>query len=263
MTSSLQLRSIHLSVSDLSRSVDFYARQLGFVVLRETGNRVELSTSRASVPEPLLVLSEKRSAFPAVPESAGLFHAALLFPSRAALAGWLRHAIHAQVAFDGFCDHGVSEAIYLSDPDGNGLEFYVDRPKEAWPREDGQLAMGTRPLDVPALLATEAPGSNRDVALLAGAHWGHFHLRVTNLDTSEKFYSNALGVTLTQRYGTSARFLAADDYHHHLGLNVWGRPKLPYSPAQLGVVEMVFARSVRSDVERLHDPDGIPLRIIG
>lgn len=261
MKPSLHLRSIHLRVADLTRSVDFYSRQLGFELLTTTQTGAELSApSLSGKRAPLLQLTEDRSARPAPVDAAGLFHAALLLPDRAALARWLRRAGDLNVNFQGFSDHGVSEAIYLTDPDGNGLEFYADRPRSAWPRENGELAMVTLPLDLPSLLAEASPSSE---PLLSGAHWGHFHFRVTNLDRSEKFYSDSLGVTLTQRYGTSARFLGAEGYHHHIGLNTWGHPRLPHPEMGLGLVETAYVRPHAGPRRTLRDPDGITLHISG
>jgi catechol 2,3-dioxygenase len=259
MSVSLQLRSIHLRVANLARSLEFYSRQIGFSIATQNDSHAELTTPTPAGQSPaLLQLTEDRSAPPVSSQAAGLFHAALLLPSRPALARWLRHARDAGVAFAGFSDHGVSEAIYLADPDGNGLEIYCDRPPSAWPRVGGELAMVTLPLDLPSLLAEADPPER---PLLGGAVWGHFHFRVTNLERSEKFYSDALGVTLTQRYGTSARFLSADGYHHHVGLNTWGQPRLPHSDAALGLVETAFVRAGTRTGKTLRDPDGISVRI--
>src|SRR5438128_618181 len=124
MTPSLQLASLHLRVSDLQRSVEFYARKLGLAMVRQSTGRAELGARANGAP--FLVLTEDRAAARPTPAHAGLFHAALLFPDRAALGAWLRFAAEQGIEFDGFSDHGVSEAIYFSDPDGNGLEFYTD-----------------------------------------------------------------------------------------------------------------------------------------
>jgi catechol 2,3-dioxygenase-like lactoylglutathione lyase family enzyme len=157
-------------------------------------------------------------------------------------------------------DHGVSEAIYFSDPDGNGLEFYCDRPRDRWPRAaDGSLAMTTARLDVPAVLAAASAPSSTP---LHGAVWGHLHLRVTQLERSDTFYRATLGMELTQGSYPGARFLAADGYHHHLGLNTWGRPRLARPPSALGLVEAGFARAGVSTPQLLTDPDGVALRLV-
>lgn len=257
MKASLQLRSIHLRVSDLDRSVTFYADQLGLRVINRETQRASLATA-ADGPE-LLFLTEDRTALPAPPDAAGLFHAALLLPSRSGLGSWLRAAADAGVKFDGFSDHGVSEAIYLSDPDGNGLEFYADRPREQWPFRNGELQMGTEPLALPDLLAASA---THEGPSLAGSRWGHLHLRVSSLDQSQEFYASTLGLSLMQRYGDSARFLAADGYHHHLGLNRWGGIRQPQPGGSLGLIEAAFERSGANADVVVQDPDNIRVRVI-
>jgi catechol 2,3-dioxygenase len=256
MTPSLQLASIQLHISNLARSLEFYARDLGFCISAQSGNQAELATSEDATP--ILTLIEQRHAKRADREAAGLFHAAVLFPNRTALGGWLQFAAAHGVDFEGFSDHGVSEAIYLSDPDGNGLEFYADRPREAWPRSNGELAMTTRPLDVRGLLADAPPGG---ASPLTGSTWGHLHLRVTDLRASEEFYHTTLGVEVMQRSFPGARFLAADGYHHHLGLNTWGEPTLPQPAGALGLAEATFARAGISHESAVSDPDGIRLRL--
>lgn len=256
MTPSLQLTAIHLRVSNVDRSAEFYGRRLGFVVVARADRRVELATSEDA--PPILTLTQPRNLVAAPADAAGLFHAALLFPSHAALGTWLQFTAAQGVDFEGFSDHGVSEAIYLSDPDGNGLEFYADRPREQWPFVNGELAMVTRPLAVRSLLAEAAP---TDSAVLTGATWGHLHLRVTDLDRSEAFYRAKLGLDVMQRSFPDARFLAADGYHHHIGLNTWGAPRLPQPPGALGLFEATFARAGHTGQSVLSDPDNIHLAL--
>ncbi len=256
MSASLHLIAIQLRVAHLSRSINFYVRQLGFAVKSQNAGQVDLATSTDG--PALLTLVEQRDASAAPPDAAGLFHAALLLPSRPALGAWLAFA-HAQgVAFEGFSDHGVSEAIYFADPDGNGLEFYRDRPRPEWPTANGEIAMSTQPLALRSLLAEAAPAS---AAPLAGSTWGHLHLRVTNLDRSEAFYAEKLGMVVTQRSYPGARFMAADGYHHHLGLNTWGNPRRPQPAGSLGLVAATFAIAGRQSGVALTDPDGIHLRV--
>lgn len=274
MTDSVQLTSVHLRVSDLARSLAFYTGQLGFVV-RERSSATAADSSPhaqlATAPDApaLLELTEDRSAVAAPSDAAGLFHAALLFPSRAALGRWLAHAAERHVEFDGFSDHGVSEAIYFTDPDGNGLEFYVDRPRAQWPFRNGELAMMTAPLNVRDLLSAGSPAApvssgaspSTRPPVLAGARWGHLHLRVSDLDRAEEFYSGALHLSLMQRFGANARFLAADGYHHHLGLNNWGGVRRAQPAGALGLVATTFSAATTSAPESQRDPDGLTLRL--
>lgn len=258
MTPSLQLVSVQLRVADLARAVDFYTRQVGFVIAESTATRADLAVAPGE-PTILTLLSAPGAKAPAR-DAAGLFHAALLLPSRAALGAWLKHAVEREVEFGGFSDHGVSEALYFNDPEGNGLEFYADRPRADWPfAANGELAMTTRQLDLHALLAAASPPS---AGPLAGARWGHLHLRVTNLARSDAYYRERLGMVVTQGSYPGARFLAADGYHHHLGLNTWGHPRTPQIAESLGLAEAAFARAGVATEQRLVDPDGMGLRIV-
>ena len=256
MTPTLQLTAVHLRVSDLDQSVDFYVRCLGFSAVRQSASEAELAPDADSAP--ILKLTEQRNAPRVSQDTAGLFHVALLFPSRPALGGWLQFTAEKGVDFEGFSDHGVSEAIYLSDPDGNGLEFYADRPRAQWPFHQGELSMITRPLDVRSLFADAA---TTGAVPLAGTQWGHLHLRVTDLDRSEAYYKAKFGMEVMQRSFPGARFLAVDGYHHHLGLNSWGNPRLPQPAGALGLAEATFARAGAATETTSIDPDGIHLRI--
>lgn len=258
--SSLQLIAVELRVSNLTRSLAFYVEKLGLVAASVTAGRAELAVQPGG--PALLGLTEDRLARPAPGDAAGLFHAALLLRNRSALGAWVRRAAEHGVEFEGFADHGVSEAIYFSDPDGNGLEFYADRPREAWPAgaRPGEVEMFTRPLALNSLLAAGGPAA---LEPLTGARWGHLHLRVADLGRAERFYGAALGMIVTQGSFPGARFLAADGYHHHLGLNCWGAPRLPQPAGALGLIEATFRCANRSGVESMRDPDGMALRICG
>ena len=256
MTPSLHIPNLALRVSDLARSLRFYVDRLGFVIATQTAAAADLATTSGG--PPILTLREAPAAQPLSPQAAGLFHAALLFSDRAALGAWLRHAAQREIEFDGFSDHGVSEALYFSDPDGNGLEFYADRRRELWPRRNGDIEMVTQPLDVRSLAAA---ASTETAPPLQHATWGHIHLRVRDLEASERFYRETLGLHVTQRSYPGARFLAADDYHHHLGLNVWGQPVQPEPPDMLGLASVTVALRDATAPRDLVDPDGIRFRI--
>ena len=250
-TSALELRSIHLRVRDLERSLAFYAGQVGFDLQRRGADTAELATGEGGAGH--LILSAAPAADDAGPADAGLFHAALLFPSRKSLGAWLRTAAARGLAFDGAADHGVSEALYTRDPDGNGLEFYADREATSWPRRHGELAMSTEPLDLAGLLKEGSVGEGD----FGGCRWGHLHLRVTNLERSSAHYQRLLGLEVTQRSFPGARFLAADGYHHHLGLNTWGSPQRPQPRGVIGLVAAHFIRPGQPPTEGAPDPDGI------
>jgi catechol 2,3-dioxygenase len=216
---------VHLTVSDLDRSVAFYRQSVGLQEL-DRGN----GTARLGTPErALLDLTEEVGARQASGYS-GLYHFALLVPERRDLALWLAHAIRDRVPLAGLSDHFVSEAIYLSDPDGHGIEIYGDRPRDVW---DGQVAarMTTRPLDVEGLLE-EAPASSAESfsGLPGGTVMGHVHLRVASIPETIAFYQDVLGFALMARFGAQAAFLAAGGYHHHLGANTWESAGAPAAP---------------------------------
>lgn len=252
-----RLELIRLRVRDLAACVEFYTRKLGFHSVEVEPHRRLLSCSPGYAP--LLELAGDPSAEPPSPDCAGMFHAALLLPGRIELATWFRQAAAAGVEFDGFADHGVSEALYLADPEGNGLEFYRDRPRTQWPFRSGRLAMTTLPIDVRGLLA-EASATNENP--LAGACWGHLHLSVTNLARSQEFYERELGLACTQDDYPGARFLAAGGYHHQVAINVWRGTRRPWSEGDAGLAGVVFS-SGETSARELRDPDGIPLTIRG
>jgi catechol 2,3-dioxygenase len=151
--------------------------------------------------------------------SLGLYHFALLLPDRASLAAVLRRLLERRYGFDGASDHGVSEALYLHDPEGNGIELYRDRPRETWPLAQGQVAMTTAPLDIDRLLEV-APAAS---PLHPETRLGHIHLHIGDLRDGERFYARTLGLAVTQRTYPGALFLAAGGYHHHVGLNTWAQ----------------------------------------
>jgi catechol 2,3-dioxygenase len=224
----LRIGSVRLAVGELARSVDFYERVLGLALTSHEANgarpsaQSEENTARLGLQgeRPALVLSEINDPTPLLPRSTGLFHVAWLHPTRAALATTVRRIASAGWPIDGASDHGVSEAFYLSDPDGLGIEIYADRPREQWkrPADGNGFEIVTLPLDVEDLLA-QAPGEPGP-AMNADTHIGHVHLKVADVTRAAAFYRDALGFAEQTRL-PSAAFLAADAYHHHVGLNSW------------------------------------------
>lgn len=218
--------SVHLTVSDLDRSLQFYGGTLGFRTRRREEAVVELGTEAAS----LLTLWERAGARPRPPHTSGLYHVAILPPARADLARALQRLLEARYPIDGASDHLVSEAVYLADPDGNGIEIYADRPRSAWPMLNGRLRMDTLPLDVEDLMGELATSSRPGTSLPDGTRIGHVHLHVAELGAAEAFYRGVLGFDLMVRYGNSASFLSAGGYHHHIGLNTWAGVGAPPPP---------------------------------
>jgi catechol 2,3-dioxygenase len=214
---SLRIRAVELAVSDLARSADFYERVLGLPLIERDAQGALLGPDPT---QPALALSAIESPTPLVPGATGLFHVAWLHPDRAALAESLRRVAGARWPFEGASDHGVSEALYLSDPDGLGIELYVDRPRELWERAaDGRgVKMVTLPLDIEDLLAQfeDDPAA----AIAPATNVGHVHMKVADVPRAAAFYRDALGLS-EQAQMPSAAFLAAGGYHHHVGLNSW------------------------------------------
>ncbi|WP_019011581.1 VOC family protein [Deinococcus aquatilis] len=228
-SSSLTLGPVELSVSDLNRTVSFYSTLLGMTVLDQTGQTATLGLPN----HPLLVLTEHLGAQPTRPTSPGLYHLAVLLPTRADLARWVQHASHLGVRL-GQSDHLVSEAFYLNDPDGHGIEVYRDRPRDEWRWQSGQVQMAGDPIDMDSLLSE--PGAELPFAgLPEGTTLGHVHLRVTNLPLTEAFYSGLLGFDVVSRW-PGALFISVGGYHHHFGLNTWqsqGGQRAPEQASQL------------------------------
>jgi catechol 2,3-dioxygenase len=211
----LSIDSVHLAVADLTRSIGFYERALGLPLIAREGEEALLGPDGQ---RPALRLSEVSDPVPLPVCATGLFHVAWLHPTRAALAATIRRIAAARWPFTGASDHGVSEALYLNDPDGLGIEIYADRPRERWRRaRDGSIEMVTLPLDVEDLLAQ---GQEPSESIEPGSSVGHVHLKVSDVPRSEAFYRDTLGFQ-EQAQIPAAAFLSAGGYHHHLGLNSW------------------------------------------
>lgn len=218
---------VSLVIRDLDRSLAFYRDLLGFEELTRSGRIVSLGAADG---RPLLTLEELPDAVPRPRRSAGLFHVAILVPSRAALGRSLRRLIERGWRLTGAADHLVSEALYLDDPDGLGLEIYRDRPRQTWRRNGDEIVMGTDPLDLEDLTrepGAEGPWRGLDQETVIG----HVHLQVPHLDTAESFYCGGIGFTPMLRRYPGALFVAAGGYHHHLGLNTWAGVGVPPPPA--------------------------------
>jgi catechol 2,3-dioxygenase len=273
----VSLSDVVLRVRRIAEARRFYGETLGLKAVSDAPSRVAFSaTGRAPA---LIVLEEDADAPEAPAGSAGLFHAALLYPGRAELAAAVRRLVGRGHPFEGAADHGVSEALYLSDPAGNGLELYADKPPGSWPVRGGELAMVSDPLDVGSLLS-ESPADAPEAAAPPGLRLGHVHLRGHDLATAEPFYAGCLGFPVRQRSYRGALFFGRDGYHHHLAVNTW-QSRRPCRPGSLGLAGFAIGLSdpgefsrVRAalgaagavvsdgpDGVRASDPSGIALRI--
>ena len=235
-----RLGAVELTVTDLDRSVSFYEDAIGLRTHRREDARAALGAGG----EDLLVLVENPQARPRG-RHAGLYHFALLHPSRQELARAAARLARTQTPIQGASDHGISEAIYLPDPDGNGIELAADRPKEEWP-DLSVMSGGPDPLDLNALLdsvANEEPEESVDPDTIVG----HLHLHVGDLQESTQFYVQVVGFEI-MTYLPSAVFVAAGGYHHHVGFNTWRGPGVP--PAPEGAVGLRhFTVVLRDDAE--------------
>lgn len=239
-----------LRVADLERSLAFYRDLLGFDVLDLTARSALIGAVRT----PLVELRAHAGLLPKPRRAAGLFHLAILLPDRPSLAAMLRRLGEGGIRI-GASDHDVSEALYLDDPDGNGLEIYRDRPRADWRwGPDGLVTMGTKPLDTAGLLAAAPAAAAARFRLPAGTVVGHVHLQVGDLDEAARFYVDAVGFDITCRYDR-ALFVSAGGYHHHVGLNTWysaGAGAAPAGTAGLAAFELVLsAEGIAALRERL------------
>jgi catechol 2,3-dioxygenase len=279
LPSEAHVGAVHLQVSDLERSLRYYRDVLGLRMLHRDPH--DLVLGAAGTETPLLRLHEHRRAAPVARAARlGLYHFAILLPDRAALGRFVAHLARIGERA-GASDHLVSEAIYLQDPDGLGIEVYADRPRSAWQTTNGELRMATLPLDVAGVVAAAA-----DVpwdGMPAGTVMGHVHLHVGDLERASAFYHAALGLDKMVWSYTGALFLAAGGYHHHLGLNTWAgasaepagedEPRLidwqlrlpgteEVAAARLSMEAAGFVTSQEPDGWAAEDPWGTRLRVV-
>ena len=274
----IQLGPVRLAVSNLTTSTTWYQETLGLTVSHRDDDHAQLSTADGG--ERLIELEVQPGLEPLRRghERLGLYHLALLLPNRSHLGSFIMHLAGLQ-ARAGTADHSVSEAIYLSDPDGLGIEVYADRPADTWGVEDGQLAMDTRPLDVMDLARAGQDQPWR--GLPEGSTIGHVHLHVGDLATSDASYHDALGFDRVLWRYPGASFLSAGGYHHHVGTNVWAAGAPPAGPTDprllhwtLRLPDAASLDALAANLERQgqpltrteqglvsHDPWGTPVHV--
>lgn len=224
------VRKVNLKVQNLERSIAFYKEVIGFKVLEQTAWSATFSadgkTALLTIEQPDHVISKEG-------RTTGLYHFALLLPKRTDLAKIVQHFVGTGVQF-GSSDHLVSEALYLSDPDGNGIEIYIDRDPSEWNWRNGEVEMTVDPLNLPDLLSVGEQSSW--MGLPVETVMGHIHLHVSELKKTEAFYVKGLGFEVVNRFGSQALFISDGKYHHHIGLNTWNGIGAPTpSPNSVGL----------------------------
>jgi len=261
---------VRLRVADIDPLTEFYERVVGLRGVEREGDLVRLGPE---ADEPLVELVSAPTAAPPPSFTTGLFHMAILVPDRAELARSLRRVMEQGWRLTGASEHLVSEALYLRDPEGNGIEIYRDRPRDQWGHSDtGELRMATLPLDLDGVMADEGSSERPPNGMPAGTTMGHVHLRVADIPAAEAFYNGALGLDVMIRSYPGALFVAAGGYHHHIGLNIWetqGAPAPPEGSLGLDRYELVLPDEDERDAaagrvgetgEPMHTGDGVLAR---
>lgn len=256
-TTPVSVSRVGLKARDAAALADFYRTVVGLEEISRDGETIELGAAG----RPLLVLEQDKAAKPDDPRAAGLFHNAFLLPSRADLGRWIGHAMEKKIRIDGASDHIVSEALYLTDPEGNGIEIYADRAPDTWQWNDGSIIMATERMDVGSVV-----GSAGEDRVWRGAPantvMGHVHLRVGNPKEAEGWWRATSGLDTAAWYGDAAVFMSSGGYHHHIGANGWqsrGAGRRDASRAGLSWVEMRSAQADSSS--EIEDPWGTRIRV--
>ncbi|MBK9750913.1 MAG: VOC family protein [Chloroflexi bacterium] len=255
---STYIAAARFRVRDLSRSLGFYRDILGLQATEIGEHSVALSAGDSA---PIITLVGNQQFTPKPSRSTGLYHVAILTPSRPALGKVLKRLVEANYPIGGASDHLVSEALYLSDPDGNGLEIYRDRRRDEWTYIQGDLQMATEPLNLRALVNAADPTPYD--AIPTGTIIGHVHLHVSDLAKAEAFYNGVLGLDVVVRNYPGALFFSAGGYHHHLGTNTWaGRMLPPQTAVGLDWWDLVVPGAAKTVIERVQAA-GLPITISG
>ncbi len=254
MPAPAHIGGVHLRVGNLSGAKEFYTTIVGMEEVPGEGGTLRARGGHDAT----VRLTESPDAPARGRRRAGLFHVAFRYPGRRELASALLRLIRTGYPIGGAADHRVSEAVYLEDPDGNGVELYCDRPRESWPWKGNEIEMTTEPLDLEALLEA-ARGETSAGSSGAGPEIGHVHLQVTDLARAGTFYHDVLGFSITQRSYPGALFLSAGGYHHHIGLNTWNtRGGSPADVSQRGLLSFSLRTGDPAAVRHLASRLGLP-----
>lgn len=256
----IHVAKVGLKARDADALAGYYGRLLGLVELRREAGAIVLGVEGDGLE--LLEIEPAPSARRDDPREAGLFHTAFLLPSRADLGRWIRFAAENRFRLEGASDHLVSEALYLTDPEGNGIEIYADRPPESWTRDGKHVSVATLPLDLKAVTEAAPAGTEWEGAP-AGTIIGHVHLRVGDPAAAEDWWRTELGFDLVARYGDKAVFLSTGGYHHHVGANSWQSAGAgPRDPDRAGLA-FIEMKTRDGRAKTLNDPWGTEIRLAG
>lgn len=258
-TTPISVARVGLAAKNADALADYYRKVVGLSELSRTDGTITLGAAE----RPLLVIRGDSAARPDDPRSAGLFHTAFLLPTRTDLGRWVKHAIEKRIPVDGASDHLVSEAFYLTDPEGNGIEIYADRARLQWEWNGTSIKMATLPLDVQGLLRDLPADVPAWQEMPGNGVIGHVHLRVGDPVLAEEWWNSEFGLDTVHRLTGSAVFLSSGGYHHHIGANSWasrGAGLREEGRAGLAWVEMQSSPD-RAGVER-RDPWGTVIRTV-
>ena len=248
--STSRVETVILRALDPNALAAFYTENVGLERIERMDDRIDLGVG-GQINMRILPATQPRPAG----RTAGLFHTAFLLPDRRALASWVKMAAERQIPLDGASDHAISEAVYLTDPEGNGVEIYADRSPLEWKRDGKAIHIVSDPLDLPALIGME--GIQQWTGMPAGSIIGHVHLSVTSLENAETFYVDGLGMDVTARYNGAA-FLSWEGYHHHIAINTWGHRGAPTrAQGAPGLDEIVLTRLSNGPVQGTGSESGI------
>lgn len=256
----ISVAKVGLRSRDAGALSDYYQAVVGLRELSSDGETITLGAAD----RPLLVIENDKTLRPDDPRSAGLFHTAFLLPSRADLGRWINNAVESQIAIEGASDHLVSEALYLTDPDGNGIEIYTDREPSTWRSEDGNIKMATLRMNIPDVRASVPAGDAGWQGAPDGTIVGHVHLRVGDAAAAGDWWHKEMGFDTMAKYGSDAVFLSTGGYHHHIGANAWhSRGAGPRDKDRTGLswVELVSKDASRAGVAK-EDPWGNAIRSV-
>ena len=258
-TTPTSVARVGLRARDAEALAGYYRSIVGLTELSRDGETITLGAGS----RPLLVIESDKAAKPDDPRSAGLFHTAFLLPARADLGRWITHAVADRIRIDGASDHIVSEALYLTDPEGNGIEIYADRPHDGWKWHDGEVEMATARMDIESVVGSVPAGDAGWQGMPENTVVGHVHLRVGDPAQAEDWWHREFGFDTVARYGDKAVFLSSGGYHHHIAGNIWQSPGAGRRDPGRNGLSWVEMRSAEASAETSReDPWGTVIRTV-